>query len=198
MKFLVKHANSEILSQNLVYSNNTLKNRELSKLLQLEQKGFCAYTEKYIQGLDSICVEHFNASLKGTGRDNYYNYYAVLHKINIEKLDEQYKDASFFESLFFQKPNGFASRIHYIGGMYEELDSDDTEAKDLIAFLGLNNEELYKQRARHVKRIKKNFEIAEYDSPEKRLEYLRDDNDQLSFITALEIELNLDLSEFYT
>lgn len=198
MKFLTKRSDSEIIKQNLVYTNNTIKNRELQQLLLHEQKNFCAYSEKYVQELESVCVEHFNAALKGTVSDNYYNYYAVLHKINIQKLDEKYRNASFMTSLFFQTPNGFASMIRYIDGVYEEINPADEEAKELIDFLALNSPELHKQRIKHVNRLRDNFKLAGFDSKEQKLEYLRKDNDQLSFITALEIELGLDLSEFYS
>ncbi len=198
MKFLVKKSESEVLKQNLVYSNNTLQNRKLKSLLLKEQKNFCAYSEKYFQELDSPCIEHFDASLKNTPQDNYYNYYIVLHKINIQKLDEKYKGASFFSSLFFQKPNGFESRIKFIDGVYEEIDPIDQEAKELIEFLGLNKKELCEQRSKHINRIKNHFQLAEFSSAEQQLEYLRNDKEQLSFITALEIELGLDLSEFYS
>lgn len=43
----------------------------------------------------------------------------------------------------------------------------------------------------HIKGFHSNFE-------EQQIEYLRNDKDQLSFITALEIELGLNLSEFYS
>ena len=76
MKFLSKNADSKILKEGLVYrakgSNTVLRN-----LLIEEQKNYCAYTEKFLQPLEQVDVEHFNSAKKGTPEDNYYNYYAV-------------------------------------------------------------------------------------------------------------------------
>lgn len=196
MKFLSKTSNSQILQKNLQYKENRATNNKfINELLILEQKNFCAYTEKYFEGLDSSEVEHFDASKKYA--DDYYNYYAVIRKANLYKKDEQYIGASFFQTLFFHNAENFRQRIQYIkGGTYEETDSNDQEAKDLIDFLDLNHPNLYDQRAKHIKRLKKSFHDASYDQ-EKCLEYFREYPETLSFITAIEVELGLDLSEFY-
>jgi len=118
MKFFEKNPASKINQQGLVYKENRSKaNAEILKLLLLEQKNFCSYTEKYIQELDACEVEHFDASKKYN--DNYLNYYAVIRKANQYKKDAQYAGASFFTNLFFQQPNGFNSRIKFVGGQYE-------------------------------------------------------------------------------
>ena len=195
MKFLSKTERSQILNENLTYQEGKSEhNRKIKELLLTEQKNFCAYSEKYIQELDSSEVEHFNTSLKYS--DDYYNYYAVIRKANLYKKDEEYKGASFFNSLFFQNSDEFNERIQYVkGGIYEEIKEDDQEAIDLIDFLGFNHPDLYTQRIRHIKRLKKSFEDASY-SKEQCLEYFRNHHEELSFITAIENELGLDLSEF--
>ena len=75
MKFLTKYANSEILSNGLLYKKNSaINNRSLRDLLLKEQKGFCAYTEEYLIA-NTLCpeVEHFNSDKKY--KDNYYSQY---------------------------------------------------------------------------------------------------------------------------
>jgi len=197
MRFLAKNPDSPILKQNLQYLvNNPANNKNLKMLLLEEQKNFCAYTEKYVDGLDSVEVEHFNAAKKY--RDDYYNYYAVLRKANIYKKDEKYKDAPFFDSLFFQTPDEFSKRIIYVKGdfIYMKIDVNDTEAAGFIDFLGLNQKELTENRKRHIARLKVIFSLAHFNY-DKGIEYFRKHKDELKFITAIEVELDIDLSEFY-
>ncbi|MEZ4933899.1 MAG: hypothetical protein R2788_17470 [Saprospiraceae bacterium] len=183
------------MKEGLTYQENKGKNNlKIREMLVEEQSNFCAYTEKYIQELDSCEVEHFDSSKKY--KDDYYNYYAVLRKPNQYKKDEAYKSASFFDNLFFHDNEEFNRRIVYVDGAYEETNLDDAEARELIDFLGFNHESLYKQRKRHVRRLKELFDDAGYNE-ENRLNYFRKNNDELSFITALEIELQIDLSEFF-
>ncbi|MEZ4827920.1 MAG: hypothetical protein R3C61_16795 [Bacteroidia bacterium] len=145
--------------------------------------------------MDSVDVEHFDSSLKY--EDDYFNYYAVLRKANQYKKDEKYKGASFFENKFFQKREVFDARIRYVeGGDYEEIDLDNTEARDLIDFLGFNHEFLHRDRKNHIRRLKNLFSDANWNR-EKQIEYFQQNKSELSFITALEVELELDLSAFY-
>ena len=197
MKFLRKNTDSEILAARLTYQKNRGANNAILKdLLLIEQKNFCAYTEKYIQSLDSTEVEHFNSSLKYA--DDYYNYYAVIRKANEYKIakDNTYRGAGFFGNLFFQNELELRRRIRYIDGVYEEVDITDTEAKDFIDFLGFNEHPLFEDRKKHINRLKKSFNEAGWDA-QRQLEYFRTYPYELSFITALENELCLDLKEFY-
>lgn len=196
MKFLGKKTSSQVLCRGLTYKKGRYdNNRLINKLLLTEQKNFCAYTEKYLQELDSSEVEHFDSSKKYS--DDYYNYYAVIRKANLYKKDEQYVGASFFTSLFFQNDTNFNERVRYSkGGIYEETDESDQEAIDLIDFLGFNDPNLYKQRKRHIARLKRNFNDASYNV-NKRIQYFREHKEDLSFVTAIEVELGLNLSEFY-
>lgn len=197
MKFLSKKEDSEIRIEGLTYQENKAENnRRLKELLLLEQKNFCAYTEKYIQGLDATEVEHFNSALKYA--DDYYNYYAVVRKANEYKIkkDALYRDKSFFQNLFFQNLDTFIRRIGYVDGVYEEKEIDDVEAKNFIDFLGFNEHPLFEDRKKHVSRLKSVFEEAGWDK-ERQLAYFRAHPEELSFITAIEHELGLDLREFY-
>ncbi len=191
MKFLSKTADSNILKQGLTYlSGNAENNAILRNLLLKEQKNFCAYTEKYIDHLDSVEVEHFNSSIKYN--DDYYNYYAVLRRANLYKKDEQYKGETFFDNLFFQ--TDFESRIQFLSGdlVYEETNPDDTEARNFIDFIGLNYYDVYEDRKNHINRLKDIF-----SNPEDLVGYFRKHKEELKFITAIEVEFELDLSEFY-
>jgi hypothetical protein len=196
MKFLTKHSNSAILQKNLVYrETNPPKNKLLKDELLKEQFNFCAYTEKYIQELDSSEVEHFNSSIKN--RDDYYNYYAVIRNANLYKLDEKYIDANFFKTLFFQDYSQFQKRVKFEKGFYIEANEKDNEAKDLIDFLGFNHPELFKQRHRHLKRLRRTFEDAKY-TKSQCFEYFKEHKEDLSFITAIEYEFDMKLDKLIT
>ena len=85
MKFLTKKDDSKILKEGLVYQENRAENnRRIRSLLVEEQHNFCAYTEKYFAELDSVEVEHLDASKKYD--DDYYNYYAVIRAANERKI----------------------------------------------------------------------------------------------------------------
>ncbi len=200
MKFLGKNSDSEILRANITYRKNAApNNKRLKEMLLVEQMNFCAYTEKYIQETDSVDVEHFDASKKY--EDDYYNYYAVLRHANLVKIkkDNQYKNATFLNTLFFQNEEEFKSRIEYLDdGFYEEIEEDDIEAKELIDFLGFNEHSLYEQRRKHLKRIEAIFTAAGYNTVEQRKHYFTIHKEELSFVTAIETQFNLDLTELYT
>jgi hypothetical protein len=194
MKFLSKNPNSDILKKGLIYQENKAANNKLlrEELLK-EQKNFCAYTEKYIQELDATEVEHFNPHLKY--HDDYYNYYAVIRKPNQYKNNQISPNSEFFTSRFFQNRDEFNSRIQFKDGIYFQVEESDNEAKELIDFLGFNHHTLAQQRSRHIKRLSKIFEIANY-SNEQRLEYFSEHIEELSFITAVEVTFNVDLESF--
>ncbi|MFN5983947.1 MAG: hypothetical protein ACK479_10835 [Fluviicola sp.] len=196
MKFLSKNSESEILKKKIVYKKNA-DNQHLLNLLIEEQHNFCAYTDKFFENLESIDVEHFNSSLKETEKDDYFNYYAVLHKSNLYKIkkDKKYKDVSFFETLFFQNKVDLDSRIQYVkGGFYEEVDLDDIEAKEFIDFLGLNDSRLYRDRIVHLGMLKDIISNANF-SKEQMLSFFKRNKKLLDFVTAIEVELEIDLEE---
>ncbi len=192
MKFLSKNSNSNILSQGLTYQENrAANNKKLLNELISEQKNFCAYTEIYFTEMDSVDVEHFNSKIKY--QDDYYNYYAVMHKANQYKKDERYKNASFFQSRFFQSEDELKKRIIFVDGIYKEVNLNDTEAKEFIDFLGLNHQPLHDKRKKHINRMKDTLSF--FSSEEEILDHLRKHKEELSFITALEVELNIDLTQ---
>ncbi len=196
MKFLPKTPESSILKENLSYQANRAENNKklLHKLLE-EQQNFCAYSEKYIEDLDSVEVEHFDASKKYA--DDYYNYYAVLRKLNAQKLDEAFRGNTFFQTLFFQNETELYKRIRYVkeDGVFENIDRTDKEAEDLIDFLGMNDDKVYRQRKKYLHRLHDIKNDAKYDDLQFQ-EYLRKHPKELSFITALEHEFNFKLQDF--
>ncbi len=196
MKFLGKSNSSEIYTSEKTYVMNG-DNSLLRAMLLAEQKNFCAYSEKYIEELDSVEIEHFNPALKGN--DNYFNYYAALRSCNAhnKKAYLDYRNSSFFTSLFFHNQQELANRLEYNNGQYQEIDVADFEVIELIEFLGFNRQQLYNDRKKHIKLLKSTFADGNY-TKEQQLDYFRNNPQQLDFITAIEIELELDLSEFYS
>ena len=198
MKFLSKHNGSEILQQKIVYSlTNKDRNKKLRLLLVIEQKGFCAYTEKFIDPIDSVEVEHFNAALKPD--DNYYNYYATLRQANAYKKDMTFAGASFFTSLFFHNRQLFDSRIIYVDGMYVNVNPEDEEAQQLIDFLRFNHADLSSQRKAHIERLRDYLSVAgiSFENKEAIREFLTPVERRylLSYITAIEKEFDIHLED---
>lgn len=197
MKFLTKKADSVILAQNLVYKNGN--NKSLLKLLLAEQKNFCAYTEAYIAPdndndfLESVDVEHFNAALKFTNNDNYYNYYAVLHRINIKKLDEKYATATFHNSLFFHNRKELDDRIAYNlnDNLHFEKKEGDIEAREFIDFIQIDSSIVVNRREKHLKKLE--TIRSTYADKQGFIDYLLTHRKDLDFITAIEEKFNIDL-----
>lgn len=195
MKFFAKRADSRWVAAKYKEKGH---NEALLAGLLAEQSGFCAYTERKVDDDHTCAVEHFDPSLKGTDRDGYLNYYAVLQKANQRKrrTEREHETAAFFRSRFFQQPCGFDARIAYVPGefVYEELVDDDDEAAAFIDYLGLSSEGRARVRRRHVERLKAIFKDAGYTASE-RLNFFRRYPSELDYITTLEAELDLDLSE---
>lgn len=194
MKFLAKRADSLILKGGVTYKPKG-DNSLLREMLVAEQHGFCAYTEKRLEPTDSCEIEHFDPRQKYSG-DDYYNYYATLRSANQRKRGKEKKHAGaeFFASRFFQDRQQLAARVRYVPGefVYEAV-KDDQEAADLIDYLGLNDYGLCEQRRAHAMRLKGIFGAAGYDR-NSQVSYLFANDVEQSFITALEAELDLDLS----
>ncbi|MFT5648240.1 MAG: hypothetical protein ACI976_002938 [Aureispira sp.] len=185
MRYLTKKDDSTILAEELSYDTQSQRLR-IKELLISEQFGFCAYSERYIKNTDAIDIEHFDGRIKATSDDSYFNWYAVLHWMNAhkpKKLDER----------FLPLPAPYASnlqqRIRYQGGIFV-CNKDDIEAGNLIKYLGFNNPKLVADRKNHVTRIT----FLRTQMEEGFEDYLATHKEELSFITALEIELELNLN----
>jgi hypothetical protein len=191
MKFLSKHHTSEIYIDGITYKHGA-DNSDLRLRLLNEQKNFCAYTEKYISGIDSTEVEHFNPSKKEN--DDYFNYYTTLRYANENKISKypQCKNNPFFDTLFFHDKTVFDSRIKYEDYQYSPINTEDKDAKDFIDYLGLNDDYLFSERLRHIQRLQ--MTIGTFSENEK-IEYFRRFKRDLSHVTAIEQEFNINLSD---
>lgn len=189
MRFLTKNNHSDIISSGLTYTN--IGNRALlRKQLLAEQKGFCAYSERYILQTDSHAIEHFNPDLKGTDEDSYWNWYVCLTWMNEhkpKKLDERFLPILLPYSMDLRR------RIHYQNELYQTIEKNDIEANNLIVFLGWNKYEVKNDRDAHIQRVKKLKELCG-DDDNLFFAILEEDPVHLSFITAIEHELDIDLS----
>lgn len=191
MQFLRKNPNSEILQQKLTYS--AVKDRkELRKKLLEEQKGFCAYSERFIQETDRCDIEHFYPKAEYPEKeDDYFNLYAVLSWLNEHKPK---KIAPYFFPILEPNSPDLYSRIKYENGLFIAVKKEDIEATNLIKFLGLNRPELYNDRQNHVQRIESLKSLCGGDEA-MFLQTLQEDRFNFSFITALEVELAISLSD---
>lgn len=203
MKFLNKYKNSPILSDNLVYKEKG-DNTVLRERLLIEQYYFCAYSEYAISErgryhINAVDVEHFDAKLKGTSEDNYYNWYAVLAKINTKKKDVRYKNNEFHKTKFYQNSANFHSRIGLDVNdlVYYPLDEEDQEAKDFIDFIMLNDSSLVDERKKHISKLEMIYAL--YDNVETDfINFLKTHPQELSFISCIEGHFDLDLSFAYS
>ena len=153
-----------------------------------EQFGFCAYSERFIKQTDSVHIEHFYPKKEYPNKeDDYMNWYAVLAWMNEHKP----KKIKPFLPILEPNSNNISDRIEYFEGIFKLKKLDDTEAQNLISFLGLNKIEVRNDRIKHIQRVKKLKTMC--SDNQEFLEMLFDDWDNLSFITALETEFKLDL-----
>jgi hypothetical protein len=201
MRFLAKTSKSAILHSGMKYRESG-DNGPLRNALIGEQNGFCAYTEKYLEPLDSVEVEHFDSSLKKKD-DDYWNYYAVIRKANLYKKDEKYIGATFFASKFFHDNEKIRSRIGYapgnssIPGTFYEIDETDVECRDLIDFLGCNDLRLSLQRQEAIDFLREKFLDSNWTTDQLKAFFLRHRR-LLSFPTAIEAEFGIDLGDVIT
>lgn len=188
MKFLSKTNQSKIIALNLNYSNKGDRDKIRALLIQ-EQKGFCAYSERYIKNTDSVHIEHFDGRKKGTTNDNYWNWYAVLAWMNEHKP----KDIKPFLPILCPFSIDVNERIKFDELVYSAVNPKDIEALNLINFLGLNKYELVEDRKKHRNRIQELFELKN-ESENALMLYFQKHKKELSFITMLEHYFNLSLS----
>ena len=176
MRYLSKTPESRVASSDWKYPSDA---RAIRDELIREQRGFCAYSERFIQRTDSCDVEHFDPRLKNKVGDSYWNWYAVLHWMNSHKPR---KIEPYLPLLEPHSPD-LTARVRYESGQFVEVDSKDIEAKNLINYLGWNRPELAQDRSRHVSRVRelKSF----FSNDDEFLSYLRDDPMSRSFATAL-------------
>lgn len=186
MKYLGKTADSTVIQEGWTYAKQGDRPKIRSELLN-EQSGFCAYTERYVTPVDAVEIEHFDDRLKGTSDDDYWNWYAVHRWINLKKpkIDALLPILSPYDE-------SVQNRIQYKGGIFVTVEENDQEAKNLITLLGVNDPSLVEYRAKSLARVKSYRDLFETES--EFVEFLTSDPENLSFISMLEAELELNLS----
>ena len=191
MRYLKKSRDSRILAAGWTDSDQDRReNRKIRDELLCEQQQFCAYSEKYVQPMESCDVEHFDPRLKHTPRDDYWNWYAILHWMNNHKP----KIERFFPLPVPHSPD-LLGRIRYEAGQFLAVDPMDREADNLIRFLGWNRPELAKERNNHVSRVRTLRDTFLEGDDQAFLSYLREHPQELSFATALHAELGIDAAD---
>ncbi len=187
MRYLKKINNSPIIINNLNYANTGDRGDIRTELIN-EQQGFCAYSERFIKHTDSVDIEHFDPRKKNTLDDGYYNWYATLHWLNSHKpnIIDPY--------LPILPPNSpdLTARITFENGLFREVTTGDIEAQNLIDFLGVNKYEVYTDRAKHLNRINALKNLCGDDN-QLFVDKMIEDQDNLSFATALEQKFDLDV-----
>ncbi|MCU0391422.1 MAG: hypothetical protein MUE81_09915 [Thermoflexibacter sp.] len=189
MQFLSKNPQSDLIGKRLAYSSPKDRGVLRAQLLA-EQKGFCAYSERFIQETDKHDIEHFYPKNEYPEKeDDYFNLYVVLSWVNEHKPK---KIKPFLPILEPSSPTIY-DKIKYDKGLFVVVNEGDKEADNFIKFLGLNKIELFTDRQNHVQRIKSLKSLCGEDK-EIFLQMLQSDKLNLSFITALEVELNMNLN----
>lgn len=189
MRYLSKNSQSIIITNNWKYTNSRHRPK-ICKALIKEQQGYCAYSEKYISPIHASEIEHFDARKKNTSNDDYWNWYAVLRKMNQIKMGK--KIQNFLPILDPQNPQ-LLQRICYKAGQFQAVQQGDIEAQNLIDFLGLNDPTLARERDGFINRMKKDRARFFSNDPQGFIDYLKDYPENSSFITALEAELGIKL-----
>lgn len=186
MKFLFKRADSEIVRRNLKYSKAS-ERKEIQRILREEQNGFCAYTEIYFRNTETVHIEHFYPKTENPKKeDDYFNLYLVIGWINERKA----KKIAPFLPITNPYEENLSEKMEYEDGVFS---GKDKETQNLIDFLGLNLPELVQDRQKHIANI---LEVKEScgEDLEFFFEVFTKDKYNLSFLTALEYELGLNLS----
>ena len=179
MNFLHKDSTAIKQHGDLIYPRDRDAARDA--LIRL-QKGFCAYSEKYLKPLDSVDIEHFDPRKKNTTEDGFGNWHAVIHWMNLHK----YRRIDRYEplpNLEFWTPD----RIRYEQGLFV-CEEGDQETKNLIEFLSVNRQEVFEERSNHIARLRY---IQQHVGNDILIELLRESPEDLSFPTAIFAELGI-------
>lgn len=193
MRRITKQDASRILEENLKYTQgNKAINGRITKILLLEQKGFCAYTDEYISRTDAKDIEHFDPTLKGTDADSYNNWFIVKHQWNKEK---SYKWDTYQPILHPVSPD-FEERVIYNQGDYFALLKDDIEAKNLVSLLKLDDVGLADKRKKYIARKQKEIKCGAIGALEYFQTLINDEICQVSYLRSIREEFGIDLWNF--
>lgn len=184
MRFLRKSAAELESLRFLSYARKADRDAARGHLVVL-QRGYCAYSERYLKPLDSVEIEHFDPRLKHTERDGIANWHAVLRWMNAHKarIIEPYLPLPATDD------DSLDRRIRYERGEFT-CDPADHEARHLIEFLGVNRPEVVHERNNHVSRVRRLRDLCERHGDDF-VSLLVDSPEDLSFSSALEAELGI-------
>ncbi len=180
MRFLHKSPDSIVEYRQLQYPSD--RNTAKDVLVTL-QKGFCAYSERFLKPLDSVEVEHFDPRIKNTESDGFHNWHAVIRWMNSHKA-RRIQDYEPLPDLDVWSEK----RVRYERGGFV-CDDDDRESDNLIKFLGVNKPEVFEERSKQVALIRR-LQVLCGDI-ESLHDLLIEHPENLSFPTALEAELGI-------
>lgn len=186
MRFLRKTNLSAVISEGLSYDVNSQRER-IRAVILTEQRNFCAYSERYAKQTDAVEIEHFDPRKKSTDQDDYWNWYVTFRWLN------KHKPNLIAPYLPILNPfNDLSGRIEYNRNkhIFQNIDPNDIEAINLINFLGVNKYEVFTDRSNHVSRIKTLKALCNDDT--LFINTLIEQQDNLSFATALQAEFGLD------
>jgi len=188
MEYLQKINNSKILSNDWKYINVSHHDKIRRSLIE-EQKGYCAYSERYLTETDLPHIEHFDPRKKNTADDDYYNWYAVFPLFNTNKP----KKISAFLPILAPNSPDIKERIKYNEGFYEIVEPNDIEAQNLIDFLGFNKDVLIKHRQRYINTLRESFTDSTSVNTTELKNHLNKHPENCSFITAIRAEFGIDI-----
>ena len=188
MRRINKKEESLIVQQGLAYKKGR-DNSRIADLLEEEQNSICAYTEEYLGRADKAEIEHFNPTLKYTDDDGYKNWFLVKAQWNNEKGSEARWLR--YQPLLHPTDTDFETRIKYDRGHYVLNDEIDIKARNLRAYLKLDDEELAKQRISYVNRLKWDLKLSGLSNQEFIDFRLLIDPKEIYFIRAIEEELHV-------
>ncbi|MBV8254845.1 MAG: hypothetical protein JO154_19755 [Chitinophaga sp.] len=190
MRRATKDPNSLILSKNLTYKiNNSANNKKIADILYKEQKCYCAYTDEFISRTDASDIEHFNPTLKNTIADNYNNWFLVKTQWNKEK-SEKWGD---YQPVLHPTDPALEDRIIYYDGDYVVANLNDTEAKNLVRILKLDDPALAGKRKKYIDRKKEEITAFGGDAVTFFNVLLEADNCQISYLRAIKEVFKIDI-----
>lgn len=180
---------SDSRAKNIEY----IKDGDNSKLRQIlfeEQKGFCAYTETFLDRTEQKDIDHFNPTKEYLERNNYMNLFLCKAQWNKEKSNKW----SDFQPLLSPLSDDFEERIVYNQELklFEAKEENDIQANNLVKILKLDDYDLSIERKKHIELSK---ELMSYfESPTKYFQKTIElDSTAIKFIRSLEIEFNINI-----
>lgn len=182
---------SDSQAKNIEYINGG-DNSKLRQILFEEQKGFCAYTETFLDRTEQKDIDHFNPTKEYLERNNYMNLFLCKAQWNKEKSNKWSK----FQPILSPLSDDFEERIIYNHDLklFEAKEENDIEANNLVKLLKLDDYDLSMERKKHIELSK---ELMSYfESPTKYFQKTIElDSTAIKFIRSLEIEFNINIWE---